>query len=230
MPKSISLTIAGCAGNLCYPGQITPAEIEEITGGLMRQAVDVRLNKMVFDYDQFTICGPTFSVMRWLAFPVVTNIFPGIGGDEVINFSHWLGAVITSYDVIGTASFTRCGGSSTKRLPLLTSPNCALVMVVMGEDGAGLYIGTPEEFMRPRADLSAKPHVTWIDRPYQRVLLVMPRMYDDIWMALGGMYTRWNRPSLPEVKWLSMLRTLTKSATRTATSWMRWALSCGTTS
>lgn len=26
----------------------------------MRQAVDVRLNRMVFDYDQIIICGPTF--------------------------------------------------------------------------------------------------------------------------------------------------------------------------
>ena len=41
-------------------GQITPNEIEELTGGLMRQAVNVRLNRMVFDYDQIIICGPTF--------------------------------------------------------------------------------------------------------------------------------------------------------------------------
>jgi nickel-dependent lactate racemase len=83
-------------------GQITPNEIEELTGGLMRQAVDVRLNRMVFDYDQIIICGPTFP-HEVVGFSGGNKyFFPGIGGDTVINFSHWLGAVIASYSVIGT--------------------------------------------------------------------------------------------------------------------------------
>src|SRR5436305_12833513 len=41
-------------------GQISAAEITEITGGLPHQAVDVRLNKLIFAYDQIMICGPTF--------------------------------------------------------------------------------------------------------------------------------------------------------------------------
>ena len=28
-------------------------------------------------------------------------LFPGIAGPEIINFTHWLGALITNYDVIG---------------------------------------------------------------------------------------------------------------------------------
>ena len=75
---------------------------KEITDGLMRQAVDVRLNKMVFDYDQLIVCGPTFP-HEVVGFSGGNKyFFPGIGGDEVINFSHWLGAVITSWKVIGT--------------------------------------------------------------------------------------------------------------------------------
>src|SRR4051794_348795 len=41
-------------------GQISAAEITEMTGGLLDQAVDVRLNKLIFAYDQIIICGPTF--------------------------------------------------------------------------------------------------------------------------------------------------------------------------
>ena len=68
----------------------------------MRQAVDVRLNRMVFDYDQIIICGPTFP-HEVVGFSGGNKyFFPGIGGDTVINFSHWLGAVIASYSVIGT--------------------------------------------------------------------------------------------------------------------------------
>lgn len=168
-------------------GQITPAEIEEITGGLMRQAVDVRLNKMVFDYDQLIICGPTFP-HEVVGFSGGNKyFFPGIGGDEVINFSHWLGAVITSYDVIGT-KHTPVRRVIDKAASFIDKPKLCFSMVVKGEDLAGLYIGAPEEAYEAAADLSARLHVTWIDRPYQRVLSVMPKMYDDIWTAAKGMY------------------------------------------
>jgi nickel-dependent lactate racemase len=168
-------------------GQITPAEIEEITGGLMSQAVDVRLNKMVFDYDQLIICGPTFP-HEVVGFSGGNKyFFPGIGGPEVINFSHWLGAVITSYDVIGT-KYTPVRQVIDKAAAFIDKPKLCFSMVVKGEDLAGLYIGPPEEAYAAAADLSAKLHVTWIDRPYQRVLSVMPRLYDDIWTAAKGMY------------------------------------------
>jgi lactate racemase len=168
-------------------GQITLTEIEEITGGLMRQAVDVRLNKMVFEYDQLIICGPTFP-HEVVGFSGGNKyFFPGIGGPEVINFSHWLGAVITSYDVIGTRH-TPVRQVIDKAAAFIDRPKLCFSMVVKGDALAGLYIGSPEAAYEAAADLSARLHITWIDRPYQRVLSVMPKMYDDIWTAAKGMY------------------------------------------
>ena len=168
-------------------GQITEAEIEEITGGLMRQAVDVRLNKLVFDYDQIIICGPTFP-HEVVGFSGGNKyFFPGIGGSEVINFSHWLGAVITSYEVIGT-KYTPVRRVIDKAAAFIDRPKLCFSMVVKGEDLAGLYVGTPEEAYDAAADLSAKLHINWVDRPYQKVLSVMPTLYDDLWTAAKGMY------------------------------------------
>ncbi len=168
-------------------GQITAAEIEEITGGLMRQAVDVRLNKMVFDYDQLIICGPTFP-HEVVGFSGGNKyFFPGIGGDEVINFSHWLGAVITSYEVIGT-KYTPVRRVIDRAASFIDKPKLCFSMVVKGHDLAGLYIGTPEEAYEAAAGLSSKLHIVWLDKPVQRVLSVMPEMYDDIWTGAKGMY------------------------------------------
>jgi nickel-dependent lactate racemase len=168
-------------------GQITLTEIEEITGGLMRQTVDVRLNKMVFEYDQLIICGPTFP-HEVVGFSGGNKyFFPGIGGPEVINFSHWLGAVITSYDVIGT-KYTPVRQVIDKAAAFIDRPKLCFSMVVKGDALAGLYIGSPEAAYEAAAGLSAKLHVTWVDRPYQRVLSVMPTLYDDIWTAAKGMY------------------------------------------
>ena len=72
-------------------GEISAAEVEELTGGLMSQRVDVRLNWMILEYDQLIICGPTFP-HEVVGFSGGNKyFFPGIGGPEVINFSHWLG-------------------------------------------------------------------------------------------------------------------------------------------
>ena len=168
-------------------GQITAAEIKEITGGLMHEAVDVRLNKMVFDYDQIIICGPTFP-HEVVGFSGGNKyFFPGIGGAEVINFSHWLGAVITSYDVIGT-QYTPVRQVIDKAAGFIDKPKLCLSMVVKGNDLAGLYIDTPEEAYKAAAELSSQLHIVWIDKPYKRVLSVMPEMYDDIWTGAKGMY------------------------------------------
>jgi nickel-dependent lactate racemase len=168
-------------------GQITAAEIEKITGGLMHQAVDVRLNKLVFDYDQIVICGPTFP-HEVVGFSGGNKyFFPGIAGSEVINFSHWLGAVITSYKVIGT-KHTPIRQVIDKAASFIDRPKLCFSMVVTGYDLAGLYISTPEEAYEAAADLSAQLHIQYVNRPYQRVLAVMPDLYDDLWTGAKGMY------------------------------------------
>ncbi len=168
-------------------GRISVEEVERITGGLMREPVDVRLNKLVFDYDQIIVCGPTFP-HEVVGFSGGNKyFFPGIGGDTVINFSHWLGAVITSYKVIGTKD-TPVRRVIDRAASFINRPKLCFSMVVKGEGLAGLFIGTPEEAYDAAADLSARLHIKWVDKPFRRVLSVMPKMYDDIWTAAKGMY------------------------------------------
>jgi len=53
---------------------------------------------------------------------------------------------------------------------------------------SGIYFGSPQEAWRAAAALSAQKHIHFVERPYQRVLSVMPTMYDDLWTAAKGMY------------------------------------------
>jgi len=168
-------------------GEIPSAEIEEITGGLMSQSVEVRLNKMVLDHDQIIICGPTFP-HEVVGFSGGNKyFFPGIGGEAIINFSHWLGAVITSFAVIGQ-KHTPVRRVIDRAASFIDRPKLCFSLVVKGENLAGLFIGTPEEAYEAAADLSAKVHINWVDKGFRRVLSVMPRMYDDLWTAAKGMY------------------------------------------
>ncbi len=170
-------------------GLITADEIAEITGGLMRQEVPVALNGKIFDYDQLIICGPTFP-HEVVGFSGGNKyFFPGIGGPEVINFTHWLGAVITSMEIIGT-KHTPVRRIIDRAASFIDVPKLCFSLVVKDiPDGlAGLFIGTPEEAYERAADLSAKLHIIYVDRPFKRVLSVMPEMYDDLWTAAKGMY------------------------------------------
>jgi nickel-dependent lactate racemase len=174
-------------GQLVELGEISEGEIAEITGGLLRQSVKVRLNKLIFDYDQIIICGPTFP-HEVVGFSGGNKyFFPGVSGAEVINFSHWLGAVITSYEVIGT-KYTPVRRVIDRAASFINLPTLCFSMVVKGEEMVGLYIGPPEEAYEEAAGLSSQIHIKWAERPFSRVLSVMPRMYDDIWTASKGMY------------------------------------------
>lgn len=174
-------------GQLVELGEISEGEIAEITGGLLRQSVKVRLNKLIFGYDQIIICGPTFP-HEVVGFSGGNKyFFPGVSGAEVINFSHWLGAVITSYEVIGT-KYTPVRRVIDRAASFINLPKLCFSMVVKGEEMVGLYIGPPEEAYEEAAGLSSRIHIKWVERPFRRVLSVMPRMYDDIWTASKGMY------------------------------------------
>lgn len=168
-------------------GEISAAEVEELTGGLVTERVDVRLNRMILDYDQLIICGPTFP-HEVVGFSGGNKyFFPGIGGPEVINFSHWLGALITSSSVIGS-KYTPVRRVIDKAASLIDRRKLCFSLVVKDEGLAGLFIGSPEEAYSAAADLSASLHICFVDKPFDRVLSVMPRMYEDIWTAAKGMY------------------------------------------
>ncbi|HQE91359.1 MAG TPA: lactate racemase domain-containing protein [Anaerolineae bacterium] len=169
-------------------GMISADEIEAITGGLMRMDVPVTINKKLWEYDQVIICGPTFP-HEVVGFSGGNKyFFPGVAGPEVINFSHWLGAVITSRKVIGT-KVTPVRTVIDKAASFIDVPKLCFSMVVKGHhDLVGLYCGTPEDAYSAAADLSAQHHILYVEKPFRRVLSVMPDLYDDIWTAAKGMY------------------------------------------
>jgi nickel-dependent lactate racemase len=169
-------------------GTIPSSEIKEITSGLMEMEVPITVNKLLFDYDQVIICGPTFP-HEVVGFSGGNKyFFPGVAGPEVINFSHWLGAVITSWRVIGTKR-TPVRQTIDRAASFIDVPKLCFSMVVKGHhDLMGLYFGTPEDAYEAAADLSAKHHIIYVDKPFKRVLSVMPDLYDDLWTAAKGMY------------------------------------------
>lgn len=168
-------------------GEIPAAEIAQLSGGRLAQAVPVALNRCIFDYDQIIICGPVFP-HEVVGFSGGNKyLFPGIAGADVINFTHWLGALITNFEIIG-AGYTPVRAVIDRAAAMVSVPTACFALVVTTDGLAGLYFGNAREAWERAAALSAQRHIIWLDVPVRQVLSVMPQMYADMWTAGKGMY------------------------------------------
>ena len=174
-------------GTFVTLGTIPAAEIASLSGGLLSVDVPVSLNRLVLDYDHIVICGPVFPHEVVGFSGGSKDFFPGIAGPDIINFTHWLGAVITSSAVIG-AGYTPVRAVIDRAAAMLDRPTSCVSLVVTHDGVAGLYVGTPKESWEAASALSARTHVITVTRPFRRVLSIMPTMYDDLWTAAKGMY------------------------------------------
>ncbi len=168
-------------------GTIPARIVEEVTGGLLSLTVPVALNKLATEYDHVLICGPVFP-HEVVGFSGGTKyLFPGIAAPDIIHFTHWLGALITSSEVIGTCD-TPVRAIIDRAAAMLKTPLSLLALVVTHDGTAGLFCGDPHDAWREAASLSERRHVQFVDRPFDRVLAVMPAMYDDFWTGAKGAY------------------------------------------
>ena len=168
-------------------GVISRQEMDALTHGLICDETPVRLNRLISEYDQLIICGPVFP-HEVIGFSGGSKyLFPGIAGNEIINATHWLGALVTSMNTIGVKD-TPVRRVVHRAAEFLRTPLLCLALVLHGDALHGLYIGDPVEAWSAAADLSAQLNITWVPRPFRRVLSMPATMYDDLWTAAKAMY------------------------------------------
>src|SRR4051812_19956044 len=195
-------------------GTIPAARIEELSEGRLSVEVEVLLNRAVVDHDIALVVGPV------LPHEVVgmsggnKYFFPGVAGQRIIDVSHWLGALITSAEIIGTTGLTPVRALIDEGAALIPAGKYAFCGVTAeaghtadGDDDYGaagdgghrseaeqgpelhsLSFGDCVSSWADAAEVSAATHVTYLDRPVRRVLSLVPEMYDEIWTGAKGFY------------------------------------------
>lgn len=173
-----------------HVGSLPASVVAELSGGRLRDAIDVRINRIVVESDVTLIVGPV------LPHEVIgisggnKYLFPGLSGQEMIDVTHWLGALITSSEIIGTRGTTPVRAVVDAAANLVPGERHALCVVVDHTTGAleSLAFGSPEGAWAAAAEVAATTHVTYLDRPVRRVLSVIPRRYPDLWTGAKGFY------------------------------------------
>ena len=168
-------------------GVISRSEAAELSGGLLVDDVPVTLNRLIFEYDLLLICGPVFPHEVAGFSGGAKYLFPGIAGPDIINFTHWLGALVTSMHTIGIKD-TPVRRVISRAAEFVPRSLLCLAMALQGHNLHGLYIGSPTEAWSRAADLSAQLNIIHVDRPFRKVLSAPAEMYDDLWTAAKAMY------------------------------------------
>ena len=172
-------------------GMLTREDVQQIAGAdwhpTMGGDVPVRINKLAFEYDRIIILGPTFPHEVVGFSGGAKYLFPGISGAEMINATHWLGALAGVRFTIGIAE-TPVRKMIHTAAGFLHKPITLISMVVEGDGLAGIFIGDYVEAWQAATLLSSTRHILWFDKPFKRVLSCAPSMYDELWTAAKAMY------------------------------------------
>jgi lactate racemase len=162
-------------------------EVARISGGLLVEPIAIKLNRLLFDYDRVLICGPVFP-HEVVGFSGGNKyLFPGVSTGQMIDHTHWLGALLGSYNIVGTFD-TPVRALIDLAAQSVTVPVACFALVLKDKDIAGLYFGPAREAWKKAAEHSSEIHIQWVDRPLRRVLSILPEIYDDIWTGAKGMY------------------------------------------
>lgn len=179
------------AGTLVSIGTLPKAQIQQIAGErwhpTLGDDVDIKINRAILEYDHILILGPTFPHEVVGFSGGAKYLFPGISGEDMINVTHWLGALAGVRGTIGI-----------KRTPVrdmihaaaesVQTPITLIALVVVGQGLAGMFIGDHLEAWQAAADLSSERHIIWVDKPFKKVLSKAPPMYDELWTGGKAMY------------------------------------------
>ncbi len=172
-------------------GVIEQDEIRQLAGAnwhaSLPEQVNIRINRAVLEHDAVIIVGPTFPHEVVGFSGGAKYLFPGISGPDVINATHWLGALATVVGTIGIKD-TPVRAMIHAAAARLKTPVVLAALIVQGHDLAGVLIGDMIETWSAAADVSSQRHIHWSERPFKRVLSCCPPMYDELWTAGKCMY------------------------------------------
>ena len=169
-------------------GTLTREEVSELTGGLFEMEVPVEINRLLFQYDRVILVGPVFP-HEVVGFSGGNKyLFPGVAGPQILNFFHWLGAVVTNPMIIGN-KWTPVRKVVDRAAAMVKVEKLCLCMVVDPAGNlAGLFAGTPELALDQASELSRQVHILYKERPFHTILSCAPPMYDELWTAGKCMY------------------------------------------
>ncbi|MGH8773494.1 MAG: lactate racemase domain-containing protein, partial [Burkholderiales bacterium] len=166
----------------------------KLTGGLIKGAVSVNLNRLLAPgvYDTVLVFGATVPHEVAGFAGGAKYFFPGVAGPDLTHATHWLGALATIEKVIGRVE-TPTRHMIEAAADFVPADVISLNSVVRRPDDNrlrthALFAGDFREAFRRAADVSRLVHIKYTARKYSRVVALLDEHYDELWVGGKASY------------------------------------------
>lgn len=177
-------------------GEVPGSFIDEVSEGLVKEPVDVEVNKRLLDksYDLIISIGQVVPHEVVGMANYSKNIFVGCGGSKMINRSHMLGAFYGMERIMGKdfspvrKVFDYAEANFLKDIPLMY---VLTVTTQVGDSAAihGLYIGRDRKLFEAAVKLSQEKNLTYVEKPLQKVVVYLDeREFKSTWLGNKAIY------------------------------------------
>ena len=181
------------AEKLVKIGTLDGGRVRELSAGLMDGPIELRVNRLLAPgkYDTVLIFGTTVPHEVAGFSGGAKYFFPGVAGPELTHASHWLGALAGIEAVIGRVEtpprqlFEAAADFIAARVISLNS--------VVTRDSRrlrshALFCGDLRQAFRKAAEVSRQVHIKYTGRKYRRVVALLDRHYEDLWVGGKASY------------------------------------------
>ena len=177
-------------------GEVPASYLEEITEGLWHDAVDVEINRLVMDEKYDLIISPGQVVPHEVIGMAnhAKNLFVGVGGSDMINKSHMVGAVYGMERMMGKDHtpvrkvFDYGMEHFLKDRPIL------FVLTVCTAPGGkirqhGLFIGEDRKCLEAAIALAQEKNIDFVDTGIKKcVVYLTPDEFKSTWLGNKSVY------------------------------------------
>ncbi len=182
---------------LYHFGEVPSEFIREVSGGKLDYSIPVAVNQKLVEEDYELI----ISVGQVIPHEVIgiangfKNVLVGAGGVEMINKSHFLGAVDGMERLMGRTDTSVRRVLNYAHTHYLKQLGIVYVMSVMDVDKngervmRGLYIGDDARTFETAAELSRNVNMTFLDAPLEKVVVYLdPKEFRSTWLGNKAIY------------------------------------------
>ncbi len=177
-------------------GTVPSEFVNRVSNGLFETDISVEVNRRLLTgaYDLILSIGQVVPHEVAGMANYSKNIFVGVGGRQMINKTHMLGAVCGAEAALGNDHapvrnvFDYAQERFLRDLPLI------YILTVVNKDGDdvnlhGLYIGDQRDAFEQAVSLSQELNINYVDRPAQKVVAYMdPEEYRSTWVGNKAIY------------------------------------------
>lgn len=177
-----------CDAELELVGTLGADEVAAISNGRIRKDIPIRLHPLIHQSDAVIVLGPVFphEVMGMSA--GAKYLMPGVSGREIIDETHYLGALQAVSKTIGRIE-TPMRRMIERAAEFVRTPLFHVALVIgPGGHTNGIFLGGLAEAQRDAAKLSLEVNVIRTSKLYKTVVAVMPSKYGEMWTAGKGSY------------------------------------------